>query len=253
MAGFSLVVKKFVNMQTASKNELTQSLTKEEIIQQIRTNFAVYTGYTPSTTMITEKMDKHLVSCSSVNHTFFEVDPVCSILWSGYNGEIDLQNVLFKAFQFMKHLTTYGKKMFLNKHLFDLMNLDPDSFRFWLEPVHFESNVDKLISSINGTGFARDIILKKYKQHLKQHLNGCEGPCKLNVFGVPICKKKKCEIENLDKMFCGLYIFLKSETTVHLKQILFDMVYETKQYNNFIEFIAINVVRNPSLQKIIYE
>ena len=53
-------------------------------------------------------------------------------------------------------------------------------------------------------------------------------------------------------MFCGLYIFLKSETTVHLKQILFDMVYETKQYDNFIEFIAINVVRNPSLQKIIY-
>ena len=71
--------------------------------------------------------------------------------------------------------------------------------------------------------------------------------------GCQYVKKKKCEIENLDKMFCGLYIFLKSETTVHLKQILFDMVYETKQYDNFIEFIAINVVRNPSLQKIIYE
>ena len=252
MAGFSLVVKKFIHMESASKNQLMQNLSKEEIIQQIRTNFAVYTGYYPSTTMITEKMNQHLVSCSSVNHVFFEVDPVCSILWLNHNGKIKLQDDLFKSFQFMKHLTTYGKKMFLNKHLFDILNLDPESFKFWLEPPHFESNVEKLISSIKGTDFAKDIILKKYKIAIKQHLNECEGPCKLSVIGFPTCKKNKSEIEILDKMFCGFYIFLKSETTVQFKQTLFDMIYETKQYNNFVDFIAINLVRNTSLHKIIY-
>ena len=251
MSGFSLIVRKSVNMGQQCEKEITQSLTKEEIIQQIRTNFAIYTEYTPSTSMIMEKMGQHLTSCSSLNHSFFEVEPICSILWSGYNGEINLQRDLFKAFHFMKHLSTYGKKMFLNKHLFDLANLDGDSFRFWLDPPHFESNVDKLLSCLNGTGFARDIILKKYKQHLKQHLNECNGPCKLNMFGVPICKKKKCEIESLDKMFYGFHLFLKSETTVQLKQILFDMIYESKQYDNLIEFIVRNAVRNPTLQKIL--
>ena len=188
MAGFSLIVRANVNMVMVCKKETTVSLTKEEIVQQIRTNFAVYTEYTPSTTMIMEKMDEHLISCNSVNHTFFEVEPVCSI--SGSNAEITLQVDLQKCFHFMKHLSSYGKKMFLNNYLFDLVNINADSFNFWLDPPHFESNVDKLLSSISGSGFARDIILKKYKQHLQQHFNECKGPCKLNVFGVPICKKK---------------------------------------------------------------
>ena len=172
MSGFSLIVRKTVNLtlNPICEKEITESLTKEEIIQQIRTNFGVYTEYIPPTSMIMEKMDKHLISCSSLNHAFFEVEPVCSILWSGYNGEIILQRELFKSFHFMKHLSTYGKKMFLNKHLFGLTNLDGDSFRFWLDPPHFESNIDKLLSTLNGTGFAKDIILKKYKQHLEQHV-----------------------------------------------------------------------------------
>ena len=71
------------------------------------------------------------------------------------------------------------------------------------------------------------------------------------MVGVPICKKKKCEIETLDKMIYGFHLFLKSETTVQLKQILFDMIYESKQYDNLIEFIVRNAVRNPTLQKIL--
>ena len=52
-------------------------------------------------------------------------------------------------------------------------------------------------------------------------------------------------------MFYGFHLFLKSETTVQLKQILFDMIYESKQYDNLIEFIVRNAVRNPTLQKIL--
>ena len=251
MATFNLIMKKNINKNQPNKNEIMASQTKEEIIQQIRTNFALLGEYTPSTTMITEKMDQHLLSCNAVNHVFFEVDPICSSLGLLNNGS-SLQHHLLNSFHFMKHLSTYGKKVFLDKHLFDLINLDHDSFRFWLDPPYFESNLDKLFSNIKGTSFARDIILKKYKQHLEQHLSVCKGPCKLNMLGVPICRKKKCEVESLDKMFCALYIFLKSESTIQLKQTLFDMCYDAKHYNDVIEFIAINVARNTHLQKIIY-
>ena len=240
MASFSLIMRS--NMVVECKKETMIFITKEEIVQQIRTNFAMYTEYVPSTTMIMEKMDEHLTLCCSVKHTFFEVEPVCSISWC--SDPISLQRDLQRCFHFMKHLSSYGKKMFLNKYLFDLMNLDADSFRFWLDPPHFESNVDKLISSIYGFNFAKDIKLKKYKQHLQQHFDECKGPCKLNVFGFPICKKKKCEIDKIDKMFYALYLFLQSESTVHLRQILFDMIYEPNQYNNVVDFMAINASRN---------
>ena len=236
-------------MVVECKKETMIFITKEEIVQQIRTNFAMYTEYVPSTTMIMEKMDEHLTLCCSVKHTFFEVEPVCSISWC--SDPISLQRDLQRCFHFMKHLSSYGKKMFLNKYLFDLVNINVDTFKFWLDPPNFESNVDKLLSSINGSGFARDIILKKYKQHLEQHLNECKGPCKLNVFGIPICKKKKCEIEKIEKMFYALYLFLQTESSVQLRQILFDMIYEPNQYNNVVDFMAINAARNPRLQKII--
>ena len=251
MATFNLIMKKNINKNQANKNEIMVCETKEEIIQQIRTNFVLYAEYIPSTTMVTEKMDQHLLSCNTVNHVFFEVDPICSSLVL-LNNAGGLQQKLLNSFHFMKHLSTYGKKQFLNKYLFDLLNIDHDSFRFWLDPPYFESNLDKLFSSIKGTSFARDITLEKYKQHLEQHLTVCKGPCKLNMLGVPICKKKKCEVESLDKMFCGLYIFLKSESTIQLKQTLFDICYDAKHYNDVIEFIAINVARNTHLQKIIY-
>ena len=250
METFNLIMKKDINKNQPYRNEIMVCQTKEEIIQQIRTNFVQYAEYAPSTTMITEKMDQHLLSCNAVDHVFFEVDPICSSLMLLDNGS--LQQSLLNSFHFMKHLSTYGKKQFLNRHLFDLVNLDHDSFRFWLDPPYFESNLDKLFSSIKGTSFARDITLKKYKQHLEQHLSVCKGPCKLNMLGVPICKKKKCEVESLDKMFCALYIFLKSESTIQLKQTLFDICYDAKHYNDVIEFIAINVARNTHLQKIIY-
>ena len=250
MATFNLIMKKDINKNQPYKNEIMVCQTKEEIIQQIRTNFVQYAEYAPSTTMITEKMDQHLLSCNAVDHVFFEVDPICSSLTLLDNG--GLQQSLLNSFHFMKHLSTYGKKVFLDKHLFDLINLDHDSFRFWLDPPYFESNLDKLFSNIKGTSFAIDITLKKYKQHLEQHLTLCKGPCKLNMLGVPICRKKKCEVESLDKMFCALYIFLKSESTIQLKQTLFDICYDAKHYNDVIEFIAINVARNTHLQKIIY-
>ena len=210
MSTFNLVVKKFVYLETMSKNHVTVNHSKEEIIQQIRPNLAEYTGFYPTTTMVTEKMD-----------------------------------------HFVKHLTTYGKKIFLNKHLFKILKLDSESYRYYLDPDHFECNIDKLIYSIMGTGFACDIILKKYKIALKQHLDECEGPCKLNIMGYPICKKNNNEISDLNKMFCGFYIFLKAESSVHLKQNLFDMVYDSKQYNNFVDFIAYNVSRNPILRKLV--
>ena len=251
MSTFNLVVKKFVYLETMSKNHVTVNHSKEEIIQQIRPNLAEYTGFYPTTTMVTEKMDQHLLSCSEVNHVFFEVEPMCEDLKLNQVEEIKLQDELFKGLHFVKHLTTYGKKFFLNKHLFKILKLDSESYRYYLDPDHFECNIDKLIYSIMGTGFACDIILKKYKIALKQHLDECEGPCKLNIMGYPICKKNNNEISDLNKMFCGFYIFLKAESSVHLKQNLFDMVYDSKQYNNFVDFIAYNVSRNPILRKLV--
>ena len=52
-------------------------------------------------------------------------------------------------------------------------------------------------------------------------------------------------------MFYAFYIFLQSESTVHLRQILFDMIYKTEQYNNVVDFMAINASRNTKLQKLI--
>ena len=248
MADFTLIVRKNVNMFAKCENELMISLTKEEIVQQIRSNCDMYTEYVPSTTMVMEKMDEHLISCSSVSHTFFEMEPVCSITMSEVTS---LQLHLLKCFIFIKHLSGYGKKMFFNKYLFDLKNLDTDTFKFWLDPPHFESSVDKLLTSLYGFNFTRDIRLKKYKQHLQQHFDKCKGPCRLNIIGVPICKKNKCEIDKLNKMYYSLYIFMEAEGTVKLKQILFDMIYKVDQYDNVLEFIAINATRNTKLQKII--
>ena len=248
MGDFSLIVRTNVNMLARCEKKSMTSLTKEEIVQQIRSNCEMYTEYVPSTTMVMEKMDEHLISCSSVSHAFFEVEPVCSI---AMNKIASLQLQLQKCFHFIKHLSTYGKKMFFNKYLFDLLNIDADTFKFWLDPPHFESNVDKLISSIYGFNFAKDIKLEKYKQHLQQHFDECKGPCKLNVIGFPICKKKKCEIDEMNKMFYGLYVFMEAEGTVELKQILFDMIYRPDQYNNVLDFMGINAARNTKLQKII--
>ena len=237
-------------MVVECKKETMIFITKEEIVQQIRTNFAMYTEYVPSTTMVMVKLDEHLIKCSSVNHIFFEVEPVCSISKLA-SRSATLQRDLQRCLHFVKHLATCGKKAFLDKYLFDLMEIDGNTFRFWLDPPHFESNVDKLITCITGSNFARDIKLEKYKQHLQKHFNECKGPCKLNVFGVPTCKKKKCEIEKLDKMFYALYLLCESESTVHLRQNLFDMIYDENQYSNVVDFMAINAARNTKLQKLI--
>ena len=69
--------------------------------------------------------------------------------------------------------------------------------------------------------------------------------------GYQYVKKKKCEIEKIEKMFYALYLFLQTESSVQLKQILFDMIYEPNQYNNVVDFMAINASRNTKLQKII--
>ena len=252
MSTFNLVVKKVFYLETMSKNKVIVNLSKEEIIQQIRTNLSDYTGFYPSTTMVTEKMDQHLLSCSEVNHVFFEVEPMCKDLKLGVVEEIKLQDELFKDLHFIKYLIPHAKKIFLDNYLFKILKLDSESYRYLLDPEHFESNIDKLIYSISGTGFARDIKLEKYKTALKQHLNECKGPCKLNIMGYPICKKNNSEISDLNKMFCGFYAFLKAESSVQLKQTLFDMVYESKKYNEFIDFIAYNVVRNPALKKLLH-
>ena len=52
-------------------------------------------------------------------------------------------------------------------------------------------------------------------------------------------------------MFYALYLFLQTESSVQLRQILFDMIYEPNQYNNVVDFMAINASRNTKLQKII--
>ena len=52
-------------------------------------------------------------------------------------------------------------------------------------------------------------------------------------------------------MFYALYLLCESESTVHLRQNLFDMIYDENQYSNVVDFMAINAARNTKLQKLI--
>ena len=251
MCSFQLLMKS--NVKKSSINSVLENLSKEEIVQQIRTNFVFHTGYCPKTNVINDKITKHVESCPSSKHYFFEVEPLCC-----HMGTIDgnavsvLHDDMFKAFHFMKHLSTYGKKEFLNKHLFSIMFIESDSYRFWLEAPYFESNIDKLMDSIVGTGFVKDISLKKYKEHLQQHLTKCNGPCEINKFGLPLCEENETDKELIGKMFAGFYVFINvKSTSVYNKQYLFDMIYKPKQYDNFLQFITMSMMNNNDFKKLI--
>ena len=195
MVVFDIMMKSVV-WDLSSPNELKTDLSKKELVQLLRTNFKVLAQYTPSTKEIEDKVDEHIKECYfSSKHFFYEVEPVCSCISDERNEICKIQADMAKSLSFMKHLTTIGKKLFLENHLFNISTIDVDSLRFWLED--FQPCYDKLIMFIGKTGLIKHISFKKYDELIKQHLIKCGGPCKLNTIGFPTCKKNS---EEKDKM-----------------------------------------------------
>ena len=250
MSCFHLIMKSRIN-DLNSPNTLKTGLSKEELAQLIRTNFGIYTEYIPPTNVIADKIKQHMGRCSSSKHYFYEVVPVCSQVRAKRKEVCILQSDMFQSLLFMKHLSTNGKKLFLDKHLFNILLIDTESLRFYLDQPHFETSLEKLITSIAKTGFVKDISLKKYKKALEHHMSVCDGPCKLNTFGFPICKKSDEEICTIEKMYTAFYIFLSSDAKVTDKQFLFDMIYIAEHYDRFLSFICTNMMTNKSFHDLV--
>ena len=116
MSCFHLIMKSRIN-DLNSPNTLKTGLSKEELAQLIRKNFGIYTEYIPPTNVIADKIKQHMGRCSSSKHYFYEVVPVCSQVRAKRKEVCILQSDMFQSLLFMKHLSTNGKKLFLDKHL----------------------------------------------------------------------------------------------------------------------------------------
>ena len=250
MAYFHLIMKSRTD-DIHSPNTLETHLSKEELAQQIRTNFNIYSEYIPPTDVIADKIQQHIGRCPSSTHYFYEVEPVCSQVKATSKEVMRLQSDMFQSLLFMKYLTTNAKKLFLDKYLFNILSIDTESLRFYLDRPHFENSIGKLINNIKKTGFVKDISLKKYKKVLEHHMTMCNGQCKLNIYGFRICKISDEEICILEKMYTGFYIFISADAKLSDKQFLFDIIYIVEQYDCFLNFITINLTTNKSFYEIV--
>ena len=245
---FHLMVRKNVRA-VLSENSITRNISEEELAQQIRTNFVVYTQYSPSYTTIADKVKDHVKTCPTSKHYFFEVEPVCTKISATKDEILGMNSDIFNVLQFMKYVTRVGKELFLDNHLCGFLSIDTESLRFYLEPPHFEVNLERLMDSVIETEFAKRISLKNYKTALEHHIASCSGPCKLNSFGFPVCGKNEKEIESLEKMFAGFYLIIKSKCNKIDQQYLFDMIYKTGQYQIFIKFVSVMFTSNEDFRE----
>ena len=58
-------------------NKTVESMTENEFIEHIRTNFDTYTQFCPSYSTIKDGLTRHLSECECTYHWFFETEPIC--------------------------------------------------------------------------------------------------------------------------------------------------------------------------------
>ena len=177
---FNLILRQDVR-RVPTYNQLVKNISKEELIEQIRTNFVVYTDYCPTYPTILNTVEDHLKKCLCAVHWFLETEPICM---NAGKEKKDISNILgdlCDVYRFMKYLCVKDKKDFLKNHIFNLLMLDVDSAHFILHSPHFESNLEGMQDMVVGQKipFLKNVSFNKFKSMLENHITTCKGPCVL--------------------------------------------------------------------------
>lgn len=235
----------------SSKNEKRNDVSKKELVEQIRCNYIMQAEYTLSYKEIENKVDKHIENCClKETHFFYETEPVCQMMGKSHQEICKTQCNIAITYLFIKHLSTKGKRSFFKTYLLDLIMVDVDTLRFYLDNDNygvFEPCFNKLLLYIGQLKIIKYLSFIKYKKAIKKHLEKCKGPCKLNTIGFPICDKTKQENDKMDQMQAGLHLFYSSSVNITDCQILFDYSYVPEKHNAFLELTSINILNNNCL------
>ena len=217
-----------------------QGLPKSDFIEHLRTNFAVYTYHCPSYYLVQDAVENHLLECECSVHWFFETEPICMSPVKDGEGISGLIGDLMDVFRYIAHLTEEKKREFIQYNIFCLLDFDLESARFNLTAPHFEICLTVLLDSLTTLqmNFGVKLSFDFFKSLISAHHQKCKGPCKLNSYGLPICGLSNSKIKKIDKMQAGMILILKNKQCFHNEiQILFDLSFQPKQYDYFINFV----------------
>ena len=174
-------------------NETVESMTENEFIEHIRTNFYTYIQFCPSYSTIKDGLTRHLSECPCQYHWFFETEPICMSGIKNSEGTSKLISDLLDIYRYIEHLPKKKKQEFIQDNVFNLQTFDVDTIRFNLSRPNFENCLTRLedFLEVNGTKLMKELSLNYFKSRLTTHFIKCKGPCILNGFGFPIGKKSR--------------------------------------------------------------
>ena len=190
-------------VEEKTTNEILLELSKDECIEQLRTVFVDYMYWCPPYSTIENALEKHCENCPLANHWFFEGEPICTT-----NMKSTLQSSFFvcdilDCYRYIQHQPRKKKIEMIQNNLFNFVGVDMCLIRINLSPPYFEYSLFALITYMHINGIShllKTIHFENYKIALLSHLNKCKGPCKLNVFGFPICLLSENDAKKILKM-----------------------------------------------------
>ena len=235
--------------RVAAYNQLMKSISKEELIEHIQTNFVVYTDYCPAYLTIVNAVEDHVMKCPCAVHWFLETEPICMNSGKDKKDISDIMGDLCDTLHFMKYLSVKDKKDFLEKQVFNLLMLDVNTICFILTPPHFESNLQVMVDAVSAhkIKFLKNISFHNFKSMLEKHITTCVGPCVLNDFGFPICDKSESERCAIDKMNTGFLLMVETDLNWD-KQSLFDLSFQPEKYDYFMNYVSMKYLNDVKIQ-----
>ena len=111
-----------------------------------------------------------------------------------------------------------------------MLIIDATSIRYILNPPHFESNLEVLQDTLQGTRYLNKISLNGFKSKLERHAARREGPRIFNSFGFPVYGKSEDEKSKIDKMNTGFCLMIDTDDNCD-KQSLFDHSFDVERYD----------------------
>ena len=235
------ILKRRKTLEVRSTNEVLKDLSKNEFIEQIRTVFADYMKWCPPYKQIENAVDKHCENCPLVNHWFFEAEPVCTAEFIQSNASALFVGDLLDVYYYVGYQPKKTKIKMIKDNLFNFIQVEMKHVKIDLSPPHFEYCIFALINFIHINGFAqilKTIHLDNFRLALSSHLKKCKGPCKVNVYGFPICLLSDNNAKKIMRMMsCVQALHEAKKVKISELQETFDMIYNYKNYNNFLQFM----------------
>ena len=146
-------------------NKTVESMTENEFIEHIRTNFDTYTQFCPSYSTIKDGLTRHLSECACQYHWFFETEPICMSGITNAVGTSKLISDLLDIYRYIQHLPKKKKQEFIQDNVFNLQTFDVDTIRFNLSPPNFENCLTRLEDylEVNKTNLMKELSLNYFK------------------------------------------------------------------------------------------